>query len=108
MSAMSEVDAAVKALGWDVHTMRSEDLAEVYAMARIAGSTQWTYEACDHLADHGVEALGEGRTTWNADGWTVAHLVHAHYPGEAMGFFDHMAEYVPEADAWRGAWGELR
>lgn len=108
MSAMSEVDAAVKALGWDVRTMRSEDLAEVYAMARIAGSTQWTYKACDHLADHGVEALGEGRTTWNADGWTVAHLVHAHYPGEAMGFFDHMAEYVPEADAWRGAWGELR
>lgn len=93
MSAMAEVDQAIKDLGWTLDDMRSEDLAEVYAMAKIANSSEYTYEACDHLADHGVEDLSDGKRTWDADGWTVAHLVHAHYPGEALGFFDHMDEY---------------
>lgn len=93
MSAMSEIDHAIKELGWTLDDMRSEDLSEVYAMAQIANSPWYSYEACDHLADFGIEDLGDGQRTWSADGWTVAHLVHNHFDGGAIGFFDLMDQY---------------
>ncbi|WP_016895825.1 hypothetical protein [Mycobacteroides abscessus] len=93
MSAMAEVDQAIKDLGWSLDDMRSEDLAEVYAMGEIANSHEYIHDACDHLADKGVEDLGNGRWTWTADGWTVAHLVHHNFDGGAIGFLDLMAEY---------------
>lgn len=77
-----------------VSALRDEDLAEVYAMAKIANSPEYTYEACDHLADKGIEFLANGKWTWTSDGWTVAHLVHEHFDGGAIGFFDLMDEYA--------------
>lgn len=94
MSATAEIDHTIKELGWTLDDMRSEDLAEVYAMAKIANSPEYTYEACDHLADKGIEFLANGKWTWTSDGWTVAHLVHNHFDGGAIGFFDLMDEYA--------------
>ncbi|ETZ60886.1 Uncharacterised protein [Mycobacteroides abscessus subsp. abscessus] len=50
MSAMAEVDQAIKDLGWSLDDMRSEDLAEVYAMGKIANDPEYLHDASASLA----------------------------------------------------------